>query len=326
MNNTDAKLELAIEEYLSSTTRISTTYLGNKYGIDRHLISKELKDRNIKMWGRKLTPEIEQEVIQEYLKKPCKISDVCFICRLSEPTVIKVLTKHSIPRWNRGLQFSPDLKEDFFEKIDTEEKAYYLGLIVTDGCLHEDKCGKKMLALTLQEEDKYLLDKFVELIQSNKKVTSDGRGCYGIQIISDKVFDDLLQYGLKPRKSFETVFPKLEESLYPHFIRGVLDGDGSIGFHSRPDRKVHRKTMRICSACEEFLTDIATYLSKKLEINNPPIYRELEHTSARQIVWTRNADLEKLYFYLYSNATVFMKRKKEVFNKIIEEIRQYRDN
>ena len=33
---------------------------------------------------------------------------------------------------------SPNFKENFFENIDTEEKAYLLGLYFTDGCVRKD--------------------------------------------------------------------------------------------------------------------------------------------------------------------------------------------
>ena len=51
------------------------------------------------------------------------------------------------------------LNENYFEQIDTQEKAYFLGFLWADGC----NCNG-VIHLVLQEKDKYILEKFNELI------------------------------------------------------------------------------------------------------------------------------------------------------------------
>ena len=46
------------------------------------------------------------------------------------------------------------------EKIDSPDKAYFLGLLAADGCVYRRKNGSKsqaMIKLTLQEKDKDIL-------------------------------------------------------------------------------------------------------------------------------------------------------------------------
>lgn len=92
-------LELALADYESHN--VSLYELQRKYEIDRHIISAELDKRGIKKWSRKITPEIEEEIISAYLQKPKSIKTVAFECKLSEPSITKVLKKHNIPRWSR---------------------------------------------------------------------------------------------------------------------------------------------------------------------------------------------------------------------------------
>jgi hypothetical protein len=58
--------------------------------------------------------------------------------------------------------------EHFFDVIDTPEKAYFLGLMYSDGCVwHTERTGKTgnilyeyCTSISLQETDKDILDKF----------------------------------------------------------------------------------------------------------------------------------------------------------------------
>ena len=175
------------------------------------------------------------------------IKELCDKFNLCNVTIIKILNKYNIKRYNRTKLFSPQLDEHYFENIDNEEKAYFLGLIVSDGCIYSQNIRSSMVTITLQDCDKYILERFIKCIKSNKHITSDGRGCFEIQILSDIMVNDLRKYGLFENKSLHTIFPKnLPKDLYCHFIRGLIDGDGSISFYNRQNRCCHVKAIRFC--------------------------------------------------------------------------------
>ena len=53
-----------------------------------------------------------------------------------------------------------NFNHNYFEKIDSPDKAYFLGLLAADGCVYRRKNGSKsqaMIKLTLQEKDKDIL-------------------------------------------------------------------------------------------------------------------------------------------------------------------------
>ncbi|MEE0930544.1 MAG: hypothetical protein UIM53_06045 [Acutalibacteraceae bacterium] len=190
-----------------------------------------------------ITKELKENIVREYLLKPQTIHEVAQKYKVSDPSVIKILDENNIIRYSKAKLFSPKLDEDFFENIDSEEKAYFLGLIITDGCIHEDKKRETSVSITLIDEDSYLLEYFRDIIGSEKKVAHDGRGCSQITIYSNKMAKDLEKYGIVPRKSLSTIFPQNidNKDMYRHILRGIFDGDGSIGFYKRKNRISHDK-------------------------------------------------------------------------------------
>lgn len=126
--------------------------------------------------------------------------------------------------------------DDFFESINNEEKAYWLGFIYADGCINDG--GKhKTLEITLQESDRDHLIKFTNSIGAvadlvkEKVVKLNGKEIltYKVVISCTKMCNDLIKHGATPRKSLTLKFPThLPKHLIRHFIRGYMDGDGNI--------------------------------------------------------------------------------------------------
>lgn len=267
-----------------------------------------------------LSEEVKQKIISCFLECPKSMSCVSKETGYSPYIVRKALKE--IPKYTRSKIFSPDLREDYFESIDSEEKAYFLGLIITDGCICKPtKHGEEILSLTLVEEDKYLLDEFIKELKSNKVSTPDGRGCYSINILSNKLCDSLKKYGITERKSLNTVFPLMDEKFMPHLIRGMFDGDGSISFYQRKDRNVHKKAIRMCQGNKRFLEDFINYMFVTFNIEKVSLFQEKENLWS--FAYTANESLTKIIDVVYNNSKIFMKRKMEKIELIKKEIEYY---
>ena len=269
--------------------------------------------------AKHIAKEIKDEIASFYKSKPMTITELSERFNLSNPTIIKILNQYKIKRYTKVQLFSPNLKEDYFDNIDTQEKAYFLGLIITDGCVYTKGNKQNLVSIALKDEDKYLLEMFKKEVCSNKKVTSDGRGCAEINILSNKMVGCLSKYGILPNKSLNTVFPNaLPKEAYPHLLRGIIDGDGSISFYSRNNRKSHTKAIRLCQGNEQFLKDIVEFLANELGTTRVSLFREKDNLWS--IRYAKNDDMLKIINYLYSGATIYMKRKKILCDKILEEI------
>ncbi len=153
---------------------------------------------------------------------------------------IDVLKKNGIiirkDNFISGIKYT--INEKFFEIIDTQEKAYILGLIYADGSIHHTKAEMK---LSLQEQDKHVLEEINLLLTSNKplrfyaleKKNSNWANQYALVIERRKCIEDLKNLGVLPGKSFMNLsFPNLDKHFISHFIRGYFDGDGCITFSS----------------------------------------------------------------------------------------------
>ncbi|SDO17648.1 hypothetical protein SAMN04487897_109108 [Paenibacillus sp. yr247] len=126
--------------------------------------------------------------------------------------------------------------ERSFEKIETEEQAYWLGFLYADGSV--TSTGRYVLELTLKEEDYLHLVKFKSFLKTEapliKRITRlQGKEfvSFRMSVYNKKMVEDLIRLGCIPRKSLKITLPSSEQvpaDLLNHFVRGYFDGDGSI--------------------------------------------------------------------------------------------------
>lgn len=119
------------------------------------------------------------------------------------------------------------LNEKFFEVIDTHQKAYILGLIVSDGSV-----SKSGLHISLKDYDviEYIKNTLnfsgpIKIIKPKKETHSIQ---YRIDLYSVKIIKDLLKYDIIKNKTHHCSFPNILVDLYNSFICGYFDGDGCI--------------------------------------------------------------------------------------------------
>jgi hypothetical protein len=206
--------------------------------------------------------------------------------------------------------------ENYFEKIDTNEKAYWLGLLFADGYTrkrrqhnNEYKQGG-VVGISLKEGDEYLLLNFINDIESDYKLyktITRGHISHKLEINSRKMTDDLIHHGCVVKKSLILTPPKIEENLMSNFIRGYVDGDGSIGIYN------NRFKLSILGT-ELVLQYILNYFVNYGVKTNPKISKK---GNIHSIQFNSQKDLVKIYELLYEqNCTRFLKRKKIIFNTI----------
>lgn len=143
---------------------------------------------------------------------------------LGQSSVHDVLVKLGVPRRPVGGRRRLSLNEDYFESVDTPEKAYWLGFIAADGGITPGATG---LHFRLQIGDVGHLEKFRLAISSGASIVPDPTGAT-LRVFSKKLTRDLAQYGIINRKSYNCVPWSGPADLMPHYWRGVVDGDGHI--------------------------------------------------------------------------------------------------
>jgi intein-encoded DNA endonuclease-like protein len=203
--------------------------------------------------------------------------------------------------------------EDFFETIDTEEKAYWLGFLMADGCVNL-KAKRVQLALAETEP----LEKFKKSIESNqdikKYVKKNGDVTYRLDITSEKMCNDLIKYGCVPKKTYILKFPNIQKDLEKHFIRGYFDGDGSI-FFNKPIGNYIKPTIHIVGN-KEFLS----VLKEKLNLDEYKMTLLTRHpernNNIRHFTLDGKTSCKKFFNFVYKDATIYLERKYIKFTTI----------
>src|SRR5699024_9206540 len=112
---------------------------------------------------------------------------------------------------------------DFFSEW-TNEMAYVLGFVLTDGCVSGN-------TLTISQKDPYILERIGDAMGSTYRITerANGKGrLFTLAVHRKKIVEDLRNLGIVEKKSRVVEFPEVPAEHLPHFIRGVIDGDGWV--------------------------------------------------------------------------------------------------
>ena len=206
--------------------------------------------------------------------------------------------------------------------IDTEQKAYFLGLMYADGCI--TKKSKYQLHFRISLTDKQLIDdlhKLFPFLNYEKwdfgKYNKNSKMQYSLRKTSKDLYKDLLKNGMIERKSLENKdfvnLPSINKDLYRHFIRGYFDGDGSISIPS------HRKNLRrleICSVSKNILLQFNEIFKQNNIKTNNIRAKKIGKASKSQLYvmeWVDSDSILKIKEFFYNEATIFLKRKKDLF-------------
>lgn len=146
-----------------------------------------------------------------------------------------------------GLKKSPySCDYYYFETIDTEEKAYWLGFLTSDGWINKSKkTNAGVIGIELQYCDIGHLKKFNKSILGNYQITDRWRSCNlsenkekkhhscCIRIFSSVMYNSLKNLGFANNKSYDFHIPTIPQNLIRHYIRGYFDGDGCFCFTNK---------------------------------------------------------------------------------------------
>jgi len=219
------------------------------------------------------------------------------------------------------------LNEEYFNVIDSSDKAYFLGFLMADG-YNNEKRG--VIELSCAEKDKEILDKLNNLINSNKPIrfveSKDVRS-YRIDWCSKKLSNELLKYGCMQTKSLKLEFPKLDDKLISHFIRGYFDGDGCISYSYSLKNNALGTVFKVVVnfvSTENFCLYLKEYFEKNININSSISCRHPENNNTNRTLNISGAiQVSKLMEWMYKDATIYLQRKKDKFEESIK-IRQNR--
>ncbi len=232
-------------------------------------------------------------------------------------SVVRVLKRlHEPLKGISGYQGNKNSKRysidgNFFEQIDTQEKAYWLGFLFADGYNTE----AYRITINLQWGDREHLERLklslgsshpiIKRIMKIKKLNEVAR----LDVNCRKICLDLANHGMVKAKSLVLKWPiTVPTELLRHFIRGYFDGDGCI-----TPSKTAVGCISFCSS-HSFIASLKKYLVRELDFSK----NKVEDTGNAAVVrWSGREIVERFFHFIYKDATVYLPRKKEKMEKLL---------
>lgn len=198
--------------------------------------------------------------------------------------------------------------EDFFEQINTEYKAYFLGFLMADGYIYVRSQGCKNLQLTIKDSDRHLLDELNYVLGSNypvQTINNNGYPAVKVVIQSAKLVDDLNRHGCFQRKSKYLTFPTtVPKYLLNHFLRGYIDGDGCI-YINQKRKQAHLSI----NGTREFLEVSLEILANVIGDSQKSLPQVRKDKGIYVFALHGNRRVKKCLDWLYQDAHIYLQRK-----------------
>lgn len=208
-----------------------------------------------------------------------------------------------------------------FNKIDNEEKAYWVGFLFADGHVRKRK-NKNIFELKLKisiKDEKHLF-KFKKFLKSTHPITKavskvkypkfiSISECVVLSIYSKEIFNDLFNLGCTPNKSKRIEEPKISSNYYNHFIRGYFDGDGCVSINHEYGRAVS-----FVSSSYKILE----WINVIFNVNGISLRNISKDKNCYRLHWQNEKDIKLIFNFLYEDSNIFLVRKKEKFRSVLD--------
>lgn len=213
------------------------------------------------------------------------------------------------------------INRNYFEHIDSNDKAYWLGLIYADGC---NKVDRNTFVLGLVEEDSYILEILKKDLEStvpikiqNNNRNSNNKKFHRLELYNKKICLDLVKHGVVQNKTSVLKAPEIKNKYIYDFIRGYFDGDGSIVSYII-DKKNHYKDSISFTGTKEITDFIKFFLKKELNIHCCTYERHPDRDNNNYTISINGRlNVIKLCDKMYKNKNKrFLKRKYKKYLKI----------
>jgi hypothetical protein len=202
-----------------------------------------------------------------------------------------------------------DLKEDYFEKVDSEEKAYWLGFIVSDGYIGLKRGKPAFLEVCLKISDLGHLEKLknhlgyggpIHITKKNGKTRSR------LIVNSKKFVSHLINMGVENNKSLTCVPIYFDDpNLQKSFWRGMFDGDGTIFTIYPKDRDYNLclgliGTYEVCEAFGKYVRSVSSTKTKTIE----------KRIGCYRFLVASKKYAKEIHSHFYNGSQVYLERKK----------------
>jgi intein-encoded DNA endonuclease-like protein len=235
--------------------------------------------------------------------------------KMSQREIARILKvgKTTVNNWSSlmGLKFKKHTSDDNYFKNWSRGMAYILGFIAADGNVSwEEQKGCYTMTITAAEKDKDHLEKIRFLLKSTKPLLySESTKSYRLIVNSKEICRDLINFGIIPRKSLTIRFPKLSDDYLQDYIRGYIDGDGSLKYFKRSKSPYFE--LSICSGSLDFIKQLEEKIFNKLGTHS-----RISKTSCYILRYSCTRGL-KLAAWIYKDSDFYLVRKYKKYEEAL---------
>ena len=204
--------------------------------------------------------------------------------------------------------------------VETPDVAYWAGFMMADGNVNQRTRNRVRVQLHLAQQDRDHLTSFAKFIGHTGAITETKSGGVMMSVNSHLMAEDLRRWGVVPRKTKDGSVPEdITGTLVPHYMRGLIDGDGGVYIFESAGRT--RWSIALTNN-EAVVTSVAEVLQQTLGIKAAVRRRRNGKTGHSTHVLNIGAkgDVAKVLLWLgYDGDGPWLPRKRATAMQIIED-------
>lgn len=306
--------------------------IADELGISSSYVFEHLKEWGIKLrkanrQRTRVADNYKDEIIEMYINQKLSVLKIAKQLGISQYTIYDGLKDWGVDRRTPSEMSSFTANYNFFDSIDNEHKAYWLGFMYADGYI----TSNNYVGLTLARMDRGHIEKYIKDLESNHNINDytiepteksfNNKTVYSSRLLfkSEHMCNSLKDKGCVENKSLILTFPSYDiipKHLIRHFLRGYFDGDGSLILSKGSIN------FKICGT-EEFLNGIVEVLNENIpsySFNKDNFDKKDKESDKNNYSVSYGGRVKTLTVmnWLYKDSTIYLDRKYELYKKLMQ--------
>jgi hypothetical protein len=271
-----------------------------------------------------MNTNINKELLCKLLDDGESYRGISKILNIHHNTVYYYVHKFGLESHTRKHLQDKHNASNYFEVIDTKEKAYMLGFILGDGCIKDD-----YLDIAVAKDDRAIVDYIAntlgsKICESNKldkkkRIFPHVRTCLRVPHLNKHVGGN---------KKEDRHYPRVRKDLEQYLLRGFFDADGCISWGYRKDRgKEYKRMWHFIDFANHLkcLSGVQKMLINTLEI--PTIVRPRSDGAMYNLRFDGRENVLKFLRYIYKDETfMILDRKYNKYKAMCLELGEFGEN
>lgn len=273
------------------------------HSLSQLLIPFSLK-RELMMSTRKLTSKQEETICSRYTSGESSPT-LALEYGVAPISIRRILKRSGIKlRTPRDSHRTKSLNHQAFDKL-SPEACYWIGFLMADGNVSYLSENSAYISLVLNNKDRDHLEKFQSFLNSNHAIIEiKKQNTLRVSVSSIELARALSYYGVVPNKSRTASIKTLQ--VERNFWRGVIDGDGSLGFSKGKPILQLVGSLALVTQFENFVKALGTKTNASVRPHKSIYAFRLSGTAAQFVIGV-----------LYKDARTFLNRKRKIATDIL---------